>query len=63
MYKPTKPLAMEPDEGDDRPLFSGAMISARMHPSEEQPEFTARIKKVDNKYIIYWTPKEEEGAK
>jgi hypothetical protein len=55
MYKPVAPFIMKADEGDDRPEYGPAFISARMH-AVRVPEDELRLKaaRLDDGSILAW---------
>ena len=56
MYKPVKPVLLSPNKGDDRPVFAGSLISARMR-RVEMPEDLMELegKEIsEGKYVLYW---------
>jgi len=58
-YAPVKPVILAVNDGDERPQFTGWMISARSH-FVRIPEYKAAIKEYDDGNLIYWVPKEDE---
>lgn len=61
MFKPVQPIALEPNKNDDRPI-SLDLLSARVHKSEEQPDFMLDFKKFKNSIIPIWKY-EKDSAK
>jgi len=55
MYQPVKPLIIEKNEGDERPMLAAPMISARCHAVKiHEGVLGARV--IDDALLLYWTP-------
>jgi hypothetical protein len=64
MFKPAKPITLEPNEGDNRPITLN-ILSARVHKADEQVELVADAYIKDSntnipKITPYWRIKTEE---
>lgn len=57
MYQPVRPCVLQRREGDSRPLFAGAMFSARARfvRIAEDADIEARARPVNGGYLPYWT--------
>ena len=56
MYQPVKPVVLAVDEGDDRPQFAGAMISARSH-GVEIADMDLNVYSTENGNVLFWDKK------
>ena len=54
-YRPVSPHAMESNEGDERPAFGPAMISARMH-SSGVPEVAYTLAQTEKGLAVFAVP-------
>ena len=60
MFEPIKPLIIQTNQGDQRPINAGWLINARSHVVELADFIKDMIVLKDKKFIIYWKPKEGE---
>jgi len=59
MYKPTGPITVELNDGEDRPAFAGAMLAGRVH-GVAIPEGKYRAQETpDGQITAYWVPDDE----
>jgi hypothetical protein len=58
MYMPVKPVELRPNENDNRPMFSGAILSARAK-GVRIAEVELKLKKYKRESVIYWVPKKK----
>ena len=71
MFKPTMPVAVAPNQGDGRSLFTGWMMAARVHAVDtiNPPVLDAiKISAKDGKkrckgWLLFWNPKKVKRKK
>jgi len=59
MFLPTAPMIVAPNEGEERPLFAGAMLSGRMHPVRIPP-LKGKAEEYEDGTMVYMVPGDEE---
>lgn len=59
MFQPIKPLVLEPNEKDNRPIFGPTMLSARMH-SVGFIDMELEVIEVNTGYLLQWVIKNEK---
>jgi hypothetical protein len=58
MYTPVLPVVLKKNEGDTRPQFAGAMLSARSHFVRVAEDAEMSVKKDNDGLVLYWVPKD-----
>jgi len=60
MYLPVKPIILARREGDQRPIITGTMISARVERKGLADKYDLKIDYDDPKIIMYWAPEPDQ---